>query len=314
MKRTTLLPLAVLVCSSASAQTDERPLPIIDTHFHAPLGTAPLDSAVQAFAGRIAVFDSLNVRFAVLNGVPDVLQAWWRLAPDRLLPALLFPCENGRAPNYGRRCFEDGGEFPDVDWIRREISEGRIGALGEITSQYLGMEPADPRLEPYFALAAETDIPVFLHMGLGPPGAAYESSPVPVKAPNFRAAAGNPLLLEEVLLRHRDLRVAVMHAGWPMVDEMIFILYQHPQVYVDVGALQYAVRRPEYHSYLKRLVEAGFEDRIMFGSDGGPGALKDGIAAIVDAGFLTQQQKRKILCDNAAEFLRLQPSPCGNGP
>lgn len=310
MRRTLPLSLVVLVSSSLSAQAAPAGLPIIDVHLHAPLSPIPLDTAIQAFGARLALLDSLNVRYAVLNGVPDVLAAWWRRAPDRLLPALLFPCENGIAPNYGRPCFEGGHEFPDVAWLRREIEEGRIAALGEITAQYLGIEPADPRLEPYFELAAEMDIPVFMHMGLGPPGAAYESSPVPVKSPNFRAAAGDPLLLEEVLLRHRGLRVTVMHAGWPMADEMIFLLYQHPQVYVDVGALQFAVRRPEYHAYLKRLVEAGFEDRIMFGSDGGADALKNGIAAIVDAEFLTDEQKRKILCHNAAAFLRLEPSPC----
>lgn len=307
MKRMLPLALVVFVSSTVSAQDYGPGLPIIDVHFHAPLSSVPLDSAIQAFSGRIAVLDSLNVRYAVLNGVPDVLDAWWQRAPDRLLPALLFPCPNGRAPNFGRRCFADGQEFPDLEWLRREIQAGRIAALGEITSQYLGIEPADARLEPYFALAAEMNVPVFIHMGLGPPGVAYESSPVPVPSPNFRATAGNPLLLEEVLLRHPGLRLAVMHAGWPMADEMIFLLHQHPGVYVDLGALQYVVRRPEYHSYLKRLVDAGFEDRIMFGSDG---ALKDGIAAIVGAEFLTDQQKRKILCVNAATFLRLNPSPC----
>jgi predicted TIM-barrel fold metal-dependent hydrolase len=32
------------------------------------------------------------------------------------------------------------------------------------------MSPADPVLEPYFALAEELDIAIGLHMGEGPPG------------------------------------------------------------------------------------------------------------------------------------------------
>ena len=144
-----------------------------------------------------------------------------------------------------------------------------------------------------------------IHLGLGPPGAAYPSSPVPIKSPNFRAAAGSPLLLEDALLRHKKMRVSVMHAGWPLTDEMIYILYQHPQVYVDVGVLQWAIPRPAYLSALRRIVEAGYADRVMLGSDSGLGRLREGIAAIDAADFLTPAQRRNILCNNAARFYRL---------
>ena len=48
---------------------------------------------------------------------------------------------------------------------------------------------------------------------------------------------GDPLLLEEVLLRHKKLRVWVMHAGWPRLGRMTALLQAHPQIYVDVAAL-----------------------------------------------------------------------------
>lgn len=293
------------------AQLDsvDRP-PVIDVHMHAPLSPVPIDSTLALEAEWLQVMDSLNVRVAVLTGVPDVVQAWRRAAPERLLPAIFFPCENGLATNYGRRCFEDGSVFPDEEWLRSEVLAGRYVALGEITAQFMGIEPGDPRLAGYFALAEELNLPVFLHSGLGPPRAAYESSPVPVKSPEFRMSAGNPLLLEDVLVRHPLLRLAVMHAGWPMGDEMVALLYAHPQVYVDVGVLQFAIPRAAYHAYLKKLVDAGFASRIMFGSDGGPERLVSGIQAIMDADFLTEQQRLDILCGNAARFLRLDPSPC----
>ncbi len=40
-----------------------------------------------------------------------------------------------------------------------------------------------------------------------------------------------------MLVRHPKLRVYVMHAGWPMINEMIALLYAHPQVCVDMGVL-----------------------------------------------------------------------------
>ena len=127
--------------------------------------------------------------------------------------------------------------------------------------------------------------------------------------PEYRATAGNPLLLEEALLKHPSVRVAVMHAGWPLGDEMVFLLYQHPQVYAEIGLLQVTefFPRAEYYSFLERLVRAGFGDRILFGSDA---SLQDGINAILDADFLTESQKRDILCNNAARFLRLVESTC----
>lgn len=128
-------------------------------------------------------------------------------------------------------------------------------------------------------------------------------------APRYRATAGNPLELEEALLKYPTVRVAVVHSGWPLADEMVFMLYQHPQVYAEVGLLQVQelFPRAEYYSFLRRLVQAGFSDRILFGSDG---ALAEGVEAILEAGFLTEAQKRDILCFNAARFLRLDDQVC----
>ena len=124
-------------------------------------------------------------------------------------------------------------------------------------------------------------------------------------------AMGDPLLLEEVLLRHKRLRLFVMHAGWPQLDRMIALMHAHPNVYVDVAALQTQalVPRPGYYRHLRGLVEAGFAKRIMFGSDF-PNQVGPGIDAVLAADFLNGEQKSDILCNNAARFLRLNPSPC----
>ncbi|MFL5745439.1 MAG: amidohydrolase family protein, partial [Niastella sp.] len=57
------------------------------------------------------------------------------------------------------------------------------------------------------------------------------------------------------------------------------------------------------------LVNAGFEKRILFGSDNmlWPGTIKIGIDNINNAPFLSAEQKRDILFNNAARFLRLTP-------
>ena len=294
---------------SLQAQVDAADPPVIDVHMHSPIRPGPVEDLVPDLESWIERVDRLNVRMSVVSGLPDVLASWQAMAGDRFIPSLLFPCENGVAVNWGRPCFEDGGDWPDIAQLRTDIEVGRVQGLGEITTQYLGLDPSDPLMEPYFALAEEYDLPVFIHMGPGPPYSAYEENPFAVGAPNYRARAGNPLLLEEALVKHPAVRVAVLHAGWPLADEMVFMLYQHPQVYAEMGLLQHVdfFPRAEYYSFLRRLVGAGFADRILFGSDT---LIEDGISAVLEADFLTDEQKEAILCKNAARFLRLGEEIC----
>lgn len=295
-----ILGLASSATFSAGQNKPPRP-PVIDVHTHIRSEQGP------------AVMDSLNVRLWVATTNVTELRAWARLdgMANRYLPALGFPCPGGRGVISGEPCFDVATDFPDLAWLRGEVQAGRIKVFGEVLSQYMGVAPGDPRMEPYWALAEEFDLPVGIHMGPGPPGAAYESSPAPMKNPEFRMAHGDPMLLEEVLLRHKRLRLWVMHAGWPRLDSMMALLYAHPNVHVDTGGLQSdrIVPRAGYYRYLQGLVEAGFGKRIMFASDF-PDQVEVGIDAIVAADFLSTEQKADILCNNAVRFLRLDAGIC----
>ena len=114
-------------------------------------------------------------------------------------------------------------------------------------------------------------------------------------------------LLEDVLIRHPKLRIYVMHFGSPFVDDMIALLYSYPQVYVDVAQNDWGFPRKHFHSQLRRLVDAGFGKRIVFGSDQmiWPDTIALAIETIESADFLTVEQKRDIFYNNAARFLRL---------
>ncbi len=214
------------------------------------------------------------------------LERWRQEGGKRIIPAMELSISNA----------------PSTDTIRALAKSGQIKLIGEVLTQYEGVSPDDPRLEPYWALAEELDLPVAIHMGPGPPGAAYLGSP------KYRMSLGDPLLLESVLARHPKLRLYVMHAGWPMIDRMIALMYEYPQVYVDTAVIGFTQPRAEFYGYLKRLVEAGYGKRIMFGSDQmvWPDAIPVAIETIRTAPFLTAEQKRDILHDNAARFLRLE--------
>jgi predicted TIM-barrel fold metal-dependent hydrolase len=243
---------------------------------------APATDA-QVLSKTIAVLRRRNV-IGVTSGPAEMVEEYRRAAPERIIPAISF----------GQHALPTPAE------LRRLHAAGRLRVIGELTFQYAGIAPDDPRIEPYYALAEELDIPVALHVGPGPPGIPYFG------APKYRMRLTDPLALEEVLMRHPKLRLYVMHAGWPMADRMMALMYAHPQVYVDTAVIDFAFPRAEFHAYLKRLVDAGFGKRIMFGSDQmiWPEAIQAAISNIESAP-LTPEQKRDILYNNAARFMRL---------
>lgn len=100
-----------------------------------------------------------------------------------------------------------------------------------------------------------------------------------------------------------------MHAGYPFADDLRALMFTHPQVHVDIASIVYTEPRPAFDAFLRELVEAGYGDRILFGSDQmiWPGVIEPAIVVIESADYLTPAQKRAILYDNAARFLRLTP-------
>ena len=322
----TIVASMLVVLFAASARAQERP-PIIDMHLHAmaadaqgpppvaicapvdpmptwdpaqPYGDVfmamikqpPCDDPVwspatdeQVMLQTIEVMERRNI-VGVLSGTSQRVSAWMRAAPGRFIPGLEFRIGRDRI---------------SPDSLRALHAAGRVTVLAEVSNQYAGIAPDDPRMQPYWALAEALDLPVGIHIGTGPPGAIY------LGATGYRARLHSALTLEEVLVRHPRLRVYIMHAGYPLLDDLLALLYAHPQVYVDVGVIVFTQPRPAFYRYLRGIVEAGFGKRVMFGSDQmvWPGVIERAIAVIEEAPFLSEAQKRDILYHNAARFLRL---------
>ena len=239
--------------------------------------------------GTIAELRRHNVRRAVLAGAPDLVAQWTATAPGLFIPAF--------AP------VDDDAE--QVVRLRRLHKEGRAAVFAELGAQYAGIRADDTRLAPFWALAEELDVPVGIHLGEGMQGQSADP-----RSARYRVSLSSPFQLEEVLLKHPRLRMYVMHAASPLTDEMIAMLFEYPQLYVDIGANVWNMPRAQFYGQLKRIVDAGFSKRILFGSDQTiwPGSIGLAIASIEHAPFLTASQKRDILYNNAARFLRLTPA------
>ena len=184
----------------------------------------------------------------------------------------------------------------DIDDLHKDYESGTFLGVGELAPLYFGISIDDPLLEPYFQIAEDFDLPVLIHLqGIGGP---IES---------FRIRTGHPELLEEVLRRHPTVRVFLENSGFPFFDETMSLMYMFPQVYGDLSTFTWIVPRPVFYDYFERLIGAGLDKRLMFGSDQmvWPEVIGDAIAAIESAPFLNPEQRRDIFYNNAARFLRM---------
>jgi uncharacterized protein len=325
MRCATLSTLLIAATAIAAAQPSANPRPpVIDIHVHTfggipgvgpmcpfnpqflaadpsvkadPIGWAkqdctdllePSKTQEEYMKAVLAEYERLNVT-AVVMGDQKSVQKWKDAAPGRIIPGTSF--DNGMMP----------GKYVPVEELRTAFTKGGFKVMGEVGLQYQGLSPSDPSVDAYFALAEELDIPVGIHMGTGGSGRAN------ITMPKFRGSMGNPLLLEDLLARHPKLRVWIMHAGYPMIDQLLTLLQANAYVYVDVAGLIWSYPLKEVHNYIQRIVEAGFEDRVMFGTDQlvWPKLMATSISVIEGATYLSPQQKRDILYNNAARFLRL---------
>jgi hypothetical protein len=319
-----LAPMLIVAVSSTLA-AQQVSAPIIDMHVHASAAAAngPPPMAVCAPGLGFAVLDpreSWPQTFTAWAKNPTCPNPVWGPTTDdsvmtQTLEVLrrrnIFGVTSGplldrwRGPGGSRIIpglgFGFRGTPPTPDHVRQWFTERRYAVLAEVTIQYDGVSPSDERFDPYLAVAEQLDIPVGIHIGTGPPGSPY------LGYTNYRARLHSPLLLEDAIVRHPKLRVYITHAGWPMLDDLLALLWTHPHVYIDTGVISWALPRAEFHRYLQRIVESGFGKRVMFGSDqmNWPGTIDRAIEGIESATFLSAEQKRDILYNNAARFLRL---------
>lgn len=272
--------------------------PIIDAHQHAfkmeyePDGT-PVRNPVTGspstatsdetlISETLAQMDRNNIVKALIGGTPEIIPSWIQAAPTRFIPSVEL---------------RGNPITPTVQEVRELLENGTVKAIGEILTQYHALAPNDPKLDPYYALAEEYDIPAWIHVCGG--GAHF---------PTFRVKYGNPILVEDVLEKYQELRLCVCHCGIPFMSEMASMLYMYPRLHADLSAYNWMMGREPFYDFLKGVLGlSGAHRRLMFGSDQmrWPEAISWAVDTIEQAPFLSEEQKRDIFYNNAKRFLRL---------
>ncbi len=271
--------------------------PIIDMHIHAYGANFPMFGLThpptlrnQTFKGvttAIELKKQVLDKFKKYNIVKAVViggKMWISDAPDHILIA--------------------GADGP-VDSLRKQHKNGQLQVIGEMAPFYTGIKADDPSQLPYFKLAEELAIPVGFHVLPGGPN--YGFHLMPKMLGDMRTYNANPLQLEDVIVKFPNLKIYIMHGGWPYIDDVKALMYAHPNVYVDIAAINWVLPKKELYNYLISLIDAGFGNRIMFGTDQmvWPQTIDVAIETINSAELLTLKQKEDIFYNNAAKFLGL---------
>ena len=278
--------------------------PILDVHVHAHRNVP--NRSYCPNSGRIGLQDENGTLTCseplrpALDG-DDLMERTLRYLEEYNMYAIAMTQDYSQLEQWIRHskrilpAIQTGVNDFETNRVQELVESGKVVAIGELMTQYEGISPDSEQIEKVWDLAVKQDIPVGIHMSA--PGA---------QLPDYVARYGNPLLLEPVLRKYPDLRIYLMHAGWPFLEETVSILRQYPNVYVDISFIDWQMPRQLFHDYLEQLVAYGFQKRIMFGSDQTwPDAIRIAVENVEAAEFLSAQQKEDIFLQNALRFFRI---------
>ena len=278
-----VLVLTVLV--AAASFSPRKSVKVFDVHLH-----GSKDRELQ-----LSKLKNAGVYKAAISSSWELQETYRGNDKTKLLFGLMFPCPNGKVPYSLQPCFTNGNHWPDPAWVEEQIKTNRIDYLGEVLSQYYGISPSDSSLYPYYRLAEKYAIPVGIHTGAAGPGHG---------SPDFKMEMGHPSLLRKILTDFPRLKIWIMHAGDQHYKETMQLMRENERVYADISVISNPDIVPPkiFAAGMKEFIDAGLEDRLMFGSDNGD--IVKTIRSVEELSFLSKKQKRKIFYLNAEKFFR----------
>ena len=204
---------------------------------------------------------------------------------------------------YGVVCIDP---LRDVRWAVDEIDRcvREYGfRMMKLLPAYHYHDPGDRRLDPVYEKCLELDLPIHAHTGFTPI----------IEAPIRHA---RPMLLDELGIRYRDLKVLV-YLAFPYEDEGAAVVARHPNFYADLS--YYAGGDPrDLYRVLQKLRSLGAIDRAVYGSDNndkyksGPGGAASDIFRGVNRAAdecggagLTPSELEAIMGGTAARLLKI---------
>jgi predicted TIM-barrel fold metal-dependent hydrolase len=183
----------------------------------------------------------------------------------------------------------------ELDEIREYIREGSVRGL-KLYPGYEPFYPADPKLLPVYALAADTGVPVMIHTG-------------DTFTPAGKLKYAHPLHVDDVAVDHPDVNFVICHLGSPWFRDCMEVVYKNSNVYTDISGLvlgNFSDRFESYmHKQLQEMLLYGVEpDKVLFGTDW-PISSMESYLAFMEELPLPPRDRQKIMYENAARLFRI---------
>jgi predicted TIM-barrel fold metal-dependent hydrolase len=278
----------------------------VDMHVHLPTAEWVcgcvgdyLDSIERYFGRRpephgtdelIARYEALDLAGVLLGWDAERATGKPPIANEDL--AAVCAAANGRFVGFG-----------SVDPARPDAVErlGRFPALGlrglKLHPTLQDFDPADDRHLPFFDAAAELGLIILTHAGTSGLGAGEPGGQ------GLRIDLARPLLLDRVAARHPHMPIVLAHVGWPWHLEALAMALHKRNVYLDISGWRYRYLPEDVRREMPRRLRGQF----CFGTDYpmfDPAACLEEFERLE----LPADVAPRILRDNAAELLRLEPS------
>jgi uncharacterized protein len=186
------------------------------------------------------------------------------------------PADGGAAVHEARRCFEDYG----FRGINLQPCVSRIPAT-------------DRRSYLVYSTVLQYEGVVTLHTGIN----FFRTAPI---------SLGRPVDVCEIACDLPELRIVCCHGGWPWTAEMAAVVWKHPNVYVEFGAIapKYVTRTGTGWEPLWNLAHNQLAERTMFGTDWPMLGYERALRELADAG-VTPESRPRFFSENAMAALGL---------
>ena len=160
-----------------------------------------------------------------------------------------------------------------------------------------GYSPSDPSLFPYYELCAHHRVPVLLHIG--------PTSPV------LDFSISNPFLLDEAARVFPAVNFILAHGAVSFVEECIMMCRFRPNVHLDISGYQATLGYDPAATAVKKVVSAGINHKVLFGTDFPvfrlQGEQKDFVEAVTaengPLAELNEREKALVLYQNVERLL-----------
>jgi len=172
--------------------------------------------------------------------------------------------------------------------IDRAVDLGLRGVNIEPGTYRIALYADDRRLYPIYAHCEDRDLPVIIMTG-GNPG------------PDLSFT--DPVTVDRVAGDFPSLKIVISHGNWPWVHQILHVAFRRPNVYVSPD--MYLFDLPGSEDYIKA-ADTYLADQFIYASAYPFTPLKDYAQRFVQLP-IRPESMQKVLYDNAARLLKLQP-------